>query len=263
MQRVNLLTSLSPYRAHAWSQRSHRNKRPGLLLLVLYLSSITTLSTVFSLLLLIHPQFCTPKGVSLRCGELAIAGRKWWLHLKNIQEIRWYVSESRAERGRKSIQVFIELSGTQEACIGPNQSYKFVVEAFGRRYHIKEQLEIMKRFSHLPFQGKVSLESPQHVLWIIEDYGEMVAKDALPRKVYFARQVKLLFCSSAEDLICIFMLLVEVILPAAHFKALAKCHFFDIGSFWGWQGVYRQILFEEKRLSWHDFHEQRVLCVDG
>jgi tRNA (guanine10-N2)-methyltransferase len=70
-----------------------------------------------------------------------------------------------------------------------DKSFKFVVDGFGRKYSNSERIEIMKRFSHLPLKGKISMEQPDNEFWIIEDVGNNVVKGVPPRNLYFARQI--------------------------------------------------------------------------
>jgi tRNA (guanine10-N2)-methyltransferase len=78
----------------------------------------------------------------------------------------------------------------------PNPSFKCYVEAFGRKYTMREQLERMEHFHALfeRFSGPVRLNDPDHEFWILEDAFPATGhkSDSIhgtPRQIFLGRKV--------------------------------------------------------------------------
>uniref|UniRef100_A0A6B2L2W8 tRNA (guanine(10)-N(2))-methyltransferase n=1 Tax=Arcella intermedia TaxID=1963864 RepID=A0A6B2L2W8_9EUKA len=71
------------------------------------------------------------------------------------------------------------------------KSFKFVVEAYGRKLTKAQQVEKMDRFKFLNFSGQIAMKDPQNTFWILEDIGEHAPPEVLPKKIYFTREVGL------------------------------------------------------------------------
>lgn len=76
------------------------------------------------------------------------------------------------------------------------RSFKCVVEGFGRRYSMQEQLEKMEMFSDLfeRFAGPVKLNNPDDEFWIMEDAFPAVGhksneQHGQPRQVFLGRKI--------------------------------------------------------------------------
>jgi len=71
------------------------------------------------------------------------------------------------------------------------KTFKYVVESFGRSYPRSEQLAILQRFHEFGRDGVVAMESPDTILWILENIGHAAPATTPPREVFFARQLHL------------------------------------------------------------------------
>jgi tRNA (guanine10-N2)-methyltransferase len=98
-----------------------------------------------------------------------------------------------------SVQNFIASNKSEyEKYESPDVSFKFLVDAFGRKQTKQQKVDIINRFKFLNFKGKVKMQNPDVVWCVFEDLGKDTGpKDAPPRMIYFARQVT----TSARDLI--------------------------------------------------------------
>ncbi|KAG2435965.1 hypothetical protein HYH02_011679 [Chlamydomonas schloesseri] len=75
---------------------------------------------------------------------------------------------------------------------GPDQSFKVVVDTFGSKLSMDQQLDMIEKLEFLPFKGKVKLRSPdlQFVLLVVDcEDNDSLVDVALPRRYYFGRQV--------------------------------------------------------------------------
>ncbi|KAL6076172.1 tRNA (guanine(10)-N2)-methyltransferase [Balamuthia mandrillaris] len=79
----------------------------------------------------------------------------------------------------------------KEPYYSQDTTFKLNVDAFGRRYSRGQQLDIIKRFAHIPFLGKVDLKNAQHSFWIMEELGHLPEEGSPPRMIYFGRQIAL------------------------------------------------------------------------
>uniref|UniRef100_A0A8D0GCG2 tRNA (guanine(10)-N(2))-methyltransferase TRMT11 n=1 Tax=Sphenodon punctatus TaxID=8508 RepID=A0A8D0GCG2_SPHPU len=71
-----------------------------------------------------------------------------------------------------------------------NTTYKINVHAFNKTLAQKEKIQKIDALEFLPFEGKVNLKKPEHVFWILEDYG--TDPDNIPKEplaLYFGRWI--------------------------------------------------------------------------
>ncbi|XP_067402816.1 tRNA (guanine(10)-N2)-methyltransferase homolog isoform X2 [Emydura macquarii macquarii] len=52
-----------------------------------------------------------------------------------------------------------------------NSTYKICIHAFNKTLTQEEKIKRIDALEFLPFDGKVNLKKPEHIFWILEDYG--------------------------------------------------------------------------------------------
>ncbi|EMP39087.1 tRNA guanosine-2'-O-methyltransferase TRM11 like protein, partial [Chelonia mydas] len=52
-----------------------------------------------------------------------------------------------------------------------NSTYKIHIHAFNKTLIQEEKIKRIDALEFLPFEGKVNLKNPEHIFWILEDYG--------------------------------------------------------------------------------------------
>ncbi|XP_005280268.2 tRNA (guanine(10)-N2)-methyltransferase homolog isoform X3 [Chrysemys picta bellii] len=52
-----------------------------------------------------------------------------------------------------------------------NSTYKIHIHAFNKTLTQEEKIKRIDALEFLPFEGKVNLKNPEHIFWILEDYG--------------------------------------------------------------------------------------------
>mmetsp|Transcript_2974 Transcript_2974/g.5678 ORF Transcript_2974/g.5678 Transcript_2974/m.5678 type:complete len:424 (-) Transcript_2974:2099-3370(-) len=78
-----------------------------------------------------------------------------------------------------------------------NSTFKCVVQAFGRRYSVPEQLDRMHRFRDIleKFSGGAKMKNPDEEVWILEDHFPRMSEITRPdvevvlRQVFLARKI--------------------------------------------------------------------------
>ncbi|XP_022287860.2 tRNA (guanine(10)-N(2))-methyltransferase TRMT11-like isoform X1 [Crassostrea virginica] len=71
-------------------------------------------------------------------------------------------------------------------------SFKIVVDGFNKSLPQKYKIETIERLTEraLPFTGKIDLKKPDHLYYLLEDYGKQKKNaESLPQHVYFGRWV--------------------------------------------------------------------------
>ncbi|VAH58316.1 unnamed protein product [Triticum turgidum subsp. durum] len=74
----------------------------------------------------------------------------------------------------------------------PESSFKIIVDSFGKAVSFEEQNAIIKRFTYIPFEGRVNLKKPDHKFFVLEtdDYGPQNGLPPVAQKtVFFGRLV--------------------------------------------------------------------------
>jgi len=72
----------------------------------------------------------------------------------------------------------------------PGYTFKMMAKAFSKKCDLSRQKTLFEKFSFLQFQGKVDLKSPQHIFYILEDYGENPHNTPPePLRVFFGRLI--------------------------------------------------------------------------
>eukprot|EP00164_Ancoracysta_twista_P002399 GFYU01003177.1.p1 GENE.GFYU01003177.1~~GFYU01003177.1.p1 ORF type:complete len:491 (-),score=158.46 GFYU01003177.1:18-1490(-) len=64
-----------------------------------------------------------------------------------------------------------------ESAFSDDKSFKYIVEGYGAKLTMKEQLDIIDKFAFLPLKGPVDLKNPDVKIWILEDWGLPEMKD--------------------------------------------------------------------------------------
>eukprot|EP00299_Pterocystis_sp_00344_P019741 c9766_g2_i2.p1 GENE.c9766_g2_i2~~c9766_g2_i2.p1 ORF type:complete len:451 (-),score=72.95 c9766_g2_i2:89-1384(-) len=79
---------------------------------------------------------------------------------------------------------------TEPYC-GPNSSFKFLVEGFGKHYPVDEKIQLMEEFSHGPLPPVCDLKNPDILVWIMTDIGvaPLFKETDPPKHYYVGRQV--------------------------------------------------------------------------
>ncbi|XP_049847889.1 tRNA (guanine(10)-N2)-methyltransferase homolog isoform X2 [Schistocerca gregaria] len=68
--------------------------------------------------------------------------------------------------------------------------FKFIVKSYGHHYTSAQKVEIINRFSWMYWTGKVDLEHPEQIFWILEYVDVNKLSNApLPRQIWFTRQI--------------------------------------------------------------------------
>ncbi|KAG0493195.1 hypothetical protein HPP92_004189 [Vanilla planifolia] len=76
--------------------------------------------------------------------------------------------------------------------LGPESSFRIIVDSFGRVISFQEQNERISGLSYIRFKGRVDLRNPDHKFWLMEvdKYGD---NNGLPpiveRRLFFGREV--------------------------------------------------------------------------
>ncbi|XP_014348366.1 tRNA (guanine(10)-N2)-methyltransferase homolog isoform X2 [Latimeria chalumnae] len=71
-----------------------------------------------------------------------------------------------------------------------DSTYKINVYTFNKTLKHQERIARIDALEFLPFQGKVNLKSPEHVFWLLEDYGnDPNSVPEEPYSVYFGRWI--------------------------------------------------------------------------
>lgn len=87
--------------------------------------------------------------------------------------------------------------------LSENVTFKFIVEIYGRHYHVSKKLEIIEKFKWMNFKGKVRMKDPEVEFYIFEEFDRLGIDDGSPPKmIYFARFIS----GSRRDLVDSFTL---------------------------------------------------------
>jgi len=76
-------------------------------------------------------------------------------------------------------------------CASSENSFRFCVEAFGRKLKKQYQIERMDMFKFLNFKGSILMNDALNQFWILEDIGEGVSAKVPPKRIYFTRLITL------------------------------------------------------------------------
>lgn len=78
----------------------------------------------------------------------------------------------------------------REKWTGPEQSFKFVVEAWGATYTMKQQIDLIDRMEGCTnFKGPIDLSNPQNRFWLIIVKSNGRGLPLLADRYYFGREV--------------------------------------------------------------------------
>eukprot|EP01103_Thecamoeba_quadrilineata_P014513 TRINITY_DN4344_c0_g1_i1.p1 TRINITY_DN4344_c0_g1~~TRINITY_DN4344_c0_g1_i1.p1 ORF type:complete len:384 (-),score=63.36 TRINITY_DN4344_c0_g1_i1:8-1159(-) len=77
-----------------------------------------------------------------------------------------------------------------EKFLCPGKTFKMKVKAFGKSFPIPEQKAIINKFTNTPFtKGKVSLKNPTTKFWVVEEVGEYLPINTLPKQILLLREI--------------------------------------------------------------------------
>uniref|UniRef100_A0A7S4G2F7 tRNA (guanine(10)-N(2))-methyltransferase n=1 Tax=Eutreptiella gymnastica TaxID=73025 RepID=A0A7S4G2F7_9EUGL len=71
------------------------------------------------------------------------------------------------------------------------KTFKYVIESFGRSNSRQQQLDIIDQFHVLEHGGEVLMQNPDTIVWVFEDIGRKMPATAVPKQVYYTREVHL------------------------------------------------------------------------
>ena len=103
--------------------------------------------------------------------------------IRDVSEL-WGYSESLA-----SLRLIIENCEFRHRENYDTESFKFIVDAYGKTIDLEEQIKMINSFSFLGFKGAIDLKSPQNTFTYFEDYSHIdipaERMKASPCQVYF------------------------------------------------------------------------------